>query len=49
MHGPWCLYRQDLFLEPERTPFLVVLWKHALSSIRLLDMIPGDQTWVVKK
>ena len=49
MHGPWCLYRQDLFLEPERTAFLVVLWKHALSSIRLLDMIPGDQTWVVKK
>jgi hypothetical protein len=49
VHGPWYLYRQDLFLEPQRTPFLVVYWKHALSSIRILDIIPGDQTWVLKK
>jgi hypothetical protein len=48
-HGPWYLFRQDLFLEPQRTPFLIVYWKHALSSIRLLDVIPGDQTWVLKK
>jgi hypothetical protein len=48
-HGPWYLYRQDLFLEPRREPFLVVYWKHALSSIRILDIIPGDQTWVLKK
>lgn len=48
-HGPWYLYRQDLFLEPQRAPFLVVYWKHALASIRVLDLIPGDQTWVEKK
>ena len=48
-HGPWYLYRQDLFLEPQRAPFLVVYWKHALASISVLDIIPGDQTWVAKK
>jgi hypothetical protein len=48
-HGPWYLYRQDLFLEPQRVPFLVVYWKHALASIRVLDLIPGDQTWVEKR
>ena len=48
-HGPWYLYRQDLFLEPQRTPFLTVYWKHALPSIRVLDLIPGDQTWLQKR
>jgi len=48
-HGPWYLCRQDLFLEPQRAPFLVVYWKHALASIRVLDLIPGDQTWAEKK
>lgn len=48
-HGAWYLYRQDLFLEPQRAPFLVVYWKHAFASIRVLDLIPGDQTWVEKK
>lgn len=48
-HGPWYLYRQDLFLEPQRAPFLTVYWKHALASIRVLDLIPGDQTWLDKK
>src|SRR5262245_29676168 len=48
-HGPWYLYRQDLFLEPLRAPFLTVYWKHALASIRVLDLIPGDQTWLDKK
>jgi hypothetical protein len=48
-HGPWYLFRQDLFLEPEPKPFLVVLWKHALTSIRVLDLIPGDQTWEIEK
>jgi hypothetical protein len=48
-NGPWYLYRQDLFLEPQRVPFLVVYWKHSLASIRVLDLIPGDQTWVEKK
>ena len=48
-HGPWYLYRQDLFLEPQPAPFLLVYWKQALASIRVLDLIPGDQTWVEKK
>jgi len=47
--GPWYLFRQDLFLEPQRAPFLILYWKHALASIRVLDLIPGDQTWVEKK
>jgi hypothetical protein len=48
-HSPWYLYRQDLFLEPLRTPFLTVYWKHAMASIRVLDLIPGDQTWLDRK
>jgi hypothetical protein len=48
-HGPWYLYRQDLCLEPQPAPFLTVYWKHALTSIRVLDLIPGDQTWVDKQ
>jgi hypothetical protein len=47
--GPWYLYRQDLFLEPQHAPFLTLYWKHALASIRVLDLIPGDQTWLDKK
>jgi len=35
--------------EPHRVPFLTVYWKHALASIRVLDLIPGDQTWLQKK
>jgi len=49
VHGPWYLFRQDLFLEPERAPFLTLYWKHALASVRVLDLIPGDQTWLDKK
>jgi hypothetical protein len=48
-HGPWYLYRQDLYLEPQRAPFLILYWKHALASIRVLDLIPGDETWMGKK
>jgi hypothetical protein len=48
-HGPWYLYRQDLYLEPQSAPFLILYWKHALTSIRVLDLIPGDQTWMDKK
>lgn len=47
-HGPWYLLRQDLFLEPQKEPFLVLYWKQALPSIRILDMIPGDQTSVLE-
>jgi hypothetical protein len=48
-HGPWYLFRQDLYLEPQSAPFLVLYWKHRLTSIRVLDLIPGDQTKVEKK
>ena len=47
-HEPWCLLRQDLYFDKENLPFLVVHWKHALSAIRLLDVIPGDQTRMVE-
>jgi hypothetical protein len=48
-HGPWYLYRQDLFLDTQPSPFLIVYWKHALTAIRVLDVIPGDHTLVVNK
>ena len=44
---PWCILRQDLYLTNEQKPFLTVHWKHALSAIRLLDVIPGEQTRIV--
>lgn len=45
---PWCLLRQDLYLDRDEAPFLVVHWKHSLSAIRLLDIIPGDRTRPVR-
>jgi hypothetical protein len=48
-HGPWYLYRQDLYLGSHPAPFLTLYWKHALASIRMLDLIPGDKTWMEKK
>ncbi len=47
--GPWCLLRQDLYLDAESSPFLVVHWKHTLDEIRILDVIPGDRTRPVEK
>jgi hypothetical protein len=38
---PWCLLRQDLYLDREDSSFLIVHWKHALNEIRLVDVIPG--------
>ncbi len=40
----WCLLRQDLYLKDKVHPFLVVHWKHTLSAIRVLDIIPGEGT-----
>jgi hypothetical protein len=48
-NAPWCLLRQDLYFDEQRSPFLVVHWKHALSAIRVLDIVPGGQTLVVEK
>ena len=39
-HGPWYLYRQDLFLEPQRPPFLIVHWKHALARFAFSTSSP---------
>lgn len=41
---PWCLFRQDLYFDQRSEPFLVVHWKHTLSAIRVLDLIPGEHT-----
>jgi hypothetical protein len=49
LHSPWYLFRQDLFLEPQHQPFLAIFWKHALPSIRMLDIIPGERTWATKR
>ena len=41
---PWCLLRQDLYFDGNDSPFLVLHWKHTLSAVRLLDLIPGAGT-----
>ena len=46
-NGPWCLLRQDLYLEGQDSLFLVLHWKHTLNAIRLFDVIPGDSTRVI--
>ena len=48
-NDPWCLLRQDLYFQGWSSPFLIVHWKHALSAIRILDVIPGDRTWAMDK
>ena len=48
-HGPWYLFRQDLYLQNDQSPFLLLYWKHALNAIRVLDVIPGGQTWLLNK
>lgn len=45
---PWCFFRQDLYFDRQPSPFLVVHWRHALSGIRVLDVIPGEHTWFIK-
>jgi hypothetical protein len=44
----WCLLRQDLYLNDQTAPFLIVHWKHTLDAINLVDVIPGDQTQWIK-
>ena len=43
----WCLLRQDLFLNQQPEPFLIVHWKHTFDAITLLDVIPGHRTELV--
>jgi hypothetical protein len=45
----WYLFRQDLYLGTSAAPFAIAYWKHALNAIRILDIIPGDDTWVAKQ
>jgi hypothetical protein len=42
--GPWYYFRQDLYLGGQPAAFLAVHWRHTLSAIRILDVIPGDGT-----
>ncbi len=42
--SPWALMRQDLFIDAQTAPFLILHWKHTLESIQLVDVIPGDRT-----
>ena len=46
---PWCLLRQDLYLDNQISPFLIVHWKHTLNAITLIDVIAGDQTQLTKE
>jgi hypothetical protein len=45
----WCFVRQDLYLDRAESPFLVVHWKQTLRQIRLLDLIPGEQTRLLSR
>jgi len=40
----WCLLRQNLYLNDQPSPFLIVHWKHTFDSITLVDVIPGERT-----
>jgi hypothetical protein len=46
--GPWYYFRQDLYFAGRTAPFLVVHWRHALGAIRILDVIPGADTSIVR-
>jgi hypothetical protein len=45
----WSLMRQDPYLNTEPSHFLVAHWKHTLSGIRLLDLIPGSGTSILPR
>jgi hypothetical protein len=44
----WRLLRQDLYLNGQPTAFLIVHWKHTLDFISLVDVIPGENTELVR-
>jgi hypothetical protein len=44
----WRLLRQDLYLNGQSTAFLIVHWKHTLDFISLVDVIPGDDTELIR-
>jgi hypothetical protein len=45
--APWALMRQDLYIDDQKAPILILHWKHTLDSIELVDVIPGDRTRVL--
>jgi hypothetical protein len=47
--SPWYYFRQDLYLEADSVPFLIVHWKHAISAIRMLDIIPAGGTSILSR
>jgi hypothetical protein len=44
----WRILRQDLYLNGQPTAFLIVHWKHTLDFISLVDVIPGDDTELIR-
>jgi hypothetical protein len=44
----WRLLRQDLYLNGRPTAFLILHWKHTLDFISLVDVIPGDDTQLIR-
>jgi hypothetical protein len=44
----WRLLRQDLYLNGQPAAFLIVHWKHTLDFISLVDVIPGDDTELIR-
>jgi hypothetical protein len=45
----WSLLRQDLYLNDQTKAFLIVHWKHTLNLISLVDVIPGDETQLIRE
>jgi len=45
----WCLLRQDLYLNEQAAPFLIVHWKHTLNFISLVDVIAGERTQLISE
>ena len=43
----WCLLRQDLYMGHQTTASLIVHWKHSAESIKLIDVIPGEEAQVL--
>jgi hypothetical protein len=41
---PWSYFRQDLYFSGGTRPFLLIHWRHTLDAIRILDIIPGENT-----
>jgi hypothetical protein len=37
----WLFFRQQLFLDDETTPFLILHWRHNVNEITLIDVIQG--------